>query len=114
MNRRDFLRLRVRGGERVLELSCERLYVRYVDALAAERGRRVPDQGAPRPWEEPGEPPLEVAERGAADLFAELDRRLASTDVLELIDREWLQPPDLRREIEARLVAFRARGGRIE
>lgn len=32
MNRRAFLRLTVRGRERVLDLSCERLYMRWVDA----------------------------------------------------------------------------------
>jgi hypothetical protein len=64
-------------------------------------------------WEGAGEPPLEIAAPSAADLFAELERRLASANVLRVLDPEWLAEPELRREVEARLEAFRARGGRV-
>jgi hypothetical protein len=113
MNRRDFLRLGTRGKERVLELSCERLHMRWVDArvtatTAAGGGAR--DDVAV--WE--GEPPLDVAVPTADQLLTELDEGLAGVRVLRVAGLEWLAETDFGREVQDRLDAFRRRGGRVE
>lgn len=125
MNRRDFFRLTTKGSERVLDLSYEGLYMRYVDAQSSA-GRSpagAPEQGAgidvelrldtePQSWE--GEPPTEIETPTLAELFEELDRELSRADVLRVHDREWLADGAFRVEVEARVEAFRSRGGCVE
>jgi hypothetical protein len=111
MKRRDFLRLRVRGDERVLELSCERLYMAYVDAeSAAATGPR--DGPADLPWA--GEPPTEIGLQTTTEVFAELDRRLAVADALYMVATDWLSDAGFRARVERAVEAFRRRGGRVE
>ena len=124
MNRRAFLRLTVRGKERVLELSCERLYMRWVDARVGASGggdatARADPSGSgalAEPSEAPwtGEPPLEVVVPTRVQLLAELDARLQGAHVLRVTGSEWLASDDFRREVESRIEAFRSRGGRVE
>lgn len=111
MNRRDFLLLKTRGQERVLELSCERLYMRYTDAKSGAL-RASGGSGDPESWE--GEPPLEMVTPTTDDLLRELDEELASADVLHVLDRDWLVAGAFRGPVEARIDAFRRRGGRVE
>ncbi len=114
MNRRDFLTLGTRGEERILELSCERLYMRYADAQSDVGRREEPaDVGAgSHSWE--GEPPMEIVTPTTSELFDELDRQLADADVLRVLQHEWLAGQEFGREIEARVETFRHRGGRVE
>jgi len=110
MDRRAFLRFSVKGRRRELELSCERLYVRYVDARAA-KGPLANVVDALPSWE--GEPPTAIETETVDDLFQDLERSLEGADVLRVLDRKWLGEGDLRREVEARVDAFRRRGGVI-
>ena len=114
MNRRDFLLLSTKGSKRVLELSCERLYMRYVDAQSGAGRREEPGQinADPQSWD--GEPPTELETPTTGELFEELDRELSNADVLRVLDRDWLDGGEFRREVEARVEAFRRRGGRVE
>jgi len=115
MDRRAFLRLTVRGKERVLDLSCERLYMRWVDAQARVGTGALADDagaGAAVPWG--GEPPLEVVAQTTDELLAELDGRLRSAHVLRVRGREWLAAAEFRGAVESRIDAFRRRGGRLE
>jgi hypothetical protein len=113
MNRRDFLRLTARGRERILEMSCERLYMRWVDARSGLAETGVTDEeGDAEVWG--SEPPLDVTAPTPGQLFAELERRLAGVQVLRVSGREWLAGADFRREVESRIEAFRRRGGRVE
>ena len=113
MNRRDFLLLRTRGSDRVLELSCERLYMQYVDAqpVAKRRGEEI-DGMTEAPWWV-GEPPTSMDGPDAERLFRELESDLAEADVLQVRDREWLVTGDFWDRLEALLGGFRARGGRV-
>ena len=115
MNRRDFLTLSTRGKSRILELSCERLYMRYVDARAGI-GRRLEDSGkidAELPsWT--GEPPTQIDIPTTATLFEELERELADADVLRVRGHDWLADEEFGREVEARVEAFRCRGGHVK
>jgi hypothetical protein len=110
MDRRAFLSLGRRGRERVLELSCERLHVRWVDALGRSARTGSGDGRAP----EGGEPPTRVAAETTDDLLAELDERLRAADVLRVVGDEWLQGDDLHRSMRERIASFEGRGGRVE
>jgi hypothetical protein len=86
LERRDFLLLRLAPGRDVVELSCERLLMKYVDAQA---------------------------DGSSADLFARLDRELAEIRTLRLTDTAWLARDDFRIGLGHILDRFRARGGAI-
>ena len=86
MNRRDFLLLRADRDRRTMALSCERLYMRYVDAEL---------DGSTGPF------------------FAAIDRELRDVDVVRLTDTAWLARHDIKERLERVLDAFRARGGRV-
>ena len=130
MNRRDFLLLRtepqgLQALPRVVELSCERLYMRCLDTQVTGGQRdQSPDSGVPSAapalgcgsaetsqWG--GEPPARFAERTPQQLFEQLDRELREVEVLRVVDSQWLDG-DLRRDFENLLAVFRARGGRVE
>jgi hypothetical protein len=85
INRRDFLLLRVAGDD-VAELSCERLFMRFVDA---------------------------AAEGHTEHLFEALAADLQRTRVVRLTEVSWLAREDLKAPLEAVLRTFRADGGRI-
>jgi hypothetical protein len=102
LDRRAFLRLVTHGRERILEVSCQRLYVRWLDARPSLSPAAIAE--AVSGWlEEPGED----------ELLAQLDACFAGASTVRLSGPEWLADADLRREVDARLVAFRQRGGRV-
>jgi hypothetical protein len=78
MQRRDFLLLRT-GRDNVVELSCERLYMRFVDA---------------------------EAEGTTGQLFESLARELRSARTVRLTETEWLAHDRLSAEVE-RVVGVR-------
>ena len=84
MNRRDFLALRT--GEAAV-LSCERLYMRYVDSQM---------EGTTRQF------------------FDHLALDLRGVRAVRLTETSWLARGDLRIHLDAVLGAFRAGGGRID
>ena len=113
MNRRDFLTLRTEGGKRIVDLSCERLYMRYVDARSGV-GRVEPplDDGDPGAWV--AEPPALIETPPPRALFAALEGELADADELRVLDRAWLTGEEFGSEVLARLEAFERRGGHVE
>lgn len=118
MDRRSFLMLKTKGRERVVELSCERLYMRWADARAGV-GRPAVAEGAAegvgsdaRSWE--GEPPTDIVTETPDQLFEQLERELAQADVLRVLERDWLADEAFRSSVETRVEAFRRRGGTIQ
>jgi len=87
VNRRDFLLMRTGHESGQAILSCEQLYMRYVDARA---------QGT------------------TEELFARLARDLDDVTRVRLIKTSWLSDDQLKRELDVVFEAFRNRGGRIE
>ncbi len=87
VNRRDFLLMRTGRESGQAVLSCEQLYMRYVDARA---------QGT------------------TEEFFARLARDLESVTRVRLIKTSWLSDRALERELDAIFESFRNRGGRIE
>ena len=84
VNRRDFLALRT---DQAAVLSCERLYMRYLDAQM--------DGTAPQ-------------------VFDHLAGDLRGVRVVKLTKRSWLSRADLKAQLDRVLDAFKARGGRID
>jgi hypothetical protein len=109
MDRRGFLSLGRRGRLRMLDLSCERLYLRWVDAQGRMIGRADEDATL-----EGGEPPMRIAAETPEELLGELARRLDDADIVRIRDARWLSDEGLRGRVEAILHAFERRGGRVE
>jgi hypothetical protein len=84
MNRRDFLVLRT-GQPAVL--SCERLYMRYLDAQV---------------------------DGTTSQLFDHLAGDLRGVSAVRLTETSWLARAELKAELDAVLDGFRAGGGRID
>ena len=85
MNRRDFLLLRT--DDSAVTLSCERLYMRFLDSQM---------DGTTR------------------ELFEGLASDLRRVQAVRLIDPSWLSRDDLRAQLQPMLDAFQKRGGRLE
>ena len=104
MNRRDFLLLRSESRRRIAELSCERLYMRFLDLHL-----HGADAGVPAAEGDAERAPV-FAGRSMRSLFDRLEQDLANVDVLYLLDRVWLERDDFRRQLEPVLRAFTERG----
>jgi len=124
MNRRDFLCLRSEGGQRIVTLSCERLFMHYSNSfpvpepppqelLGAMPGK-LPAANSPagEDWWA-GEPPLEIAATTEEELFLNLGNDLADADVLVLQEREWLQGDRFSGRVKGLLARFRQQGGEV-
>jgi hypothetical protein len=108
MNRREFLSLHIERRGRIAELSCERLYMRYLDSQLSSAG------ASDAAVEGESEPPRIFGNGSTPDLFETLARHLENADVVRVAGRSWLSRDDFRRRLEPVLTAFVARGGRVE
>jgi len=86
LNRRDLLLLGINRKIRPVELSCERLYMKYCDSQL---------------------------DNTTQELFDRLEAELRRVDNLQLVDTAWLSCQDFRQRLEQLLVSVRARGGRV-
>ena len=106
MNRRDLLLFRTEGRRKTVELSCERLYMLFVDT------RNAP---GPQPADSyDGEPPARFEMRSARQLFEDVGRDLGDVDILQLTHVEWLADAEFKREVDALIAAVRTRGAQVE
>jgi hypothetical protein len=110
MNRREFLTFTSERRLRIVELSCERLYMHVLDAqLTCEPREKTDGNGS---WS--GEPPAVFARRTPAQLFDEIDRDLSGVDVLRITGAGWLASDALSGRLDGIVDRFRAAGGRVE
>ena len=86
LNRRDLLLLGIDRRSRSVELSCERLYMKFCDSQL---------------------------DNSTSELFERLKVELRDVDDLRLVDTAWLTRQDLRDWLEPLLISVRARGGRV-
>jgi hypothetical protein len=103
MERRDFLLMRTTTTEKVAELRGQALYMRSLDATLTDR---TDDDGV-----------RHAIDRSAdwlEETVADVKQRLASVDVVRLVDREFLGDSPLGRAVDDLLLDFVERGGRIE
>jgi hypothetical protein len=106
MNRRDFLLFKTEGRTKTVELSCERLYMLYVDT------RNTPTAEPPEAYD--GEPPARFEIRSAQQLFDDVSRDLDGIDIVRITHTEWLADADFKREVDGLIAAVQRRGGRVE
>ena len=99
MNRRDFLLFRTEGRTKTVEVSCERLYMLYVDT------RNTPEPQAAD--EHDGEPPARFELRTARQLLTNIARDLREADMSRHAHRM-----ARRRGIQARGARARRHGAR--
>lgn len=110
VNRRDFFTFRSERRLRVMVLSCERLYMRFLDAQVTCAPQE--DGSGGEMWS--GEPPAVFERRTPEQLFDDIELDLHGIDVLRVADASWLTSEALRQRVDAPVAAFRARGGRVE
>ena len=105
MNRRDFLRFQSTGSRQIVTLSCERLYMCYADSNARQEGMtgQLPED---EDWWA-CEPPRQVNKLSAEQLFLEIGREIAGTDVLVVKGLEWLQDDHFGQYVEQLLGSLR-------
>ena len=113
MNRRDFLLLRSVPSSRIVDLSCQQLYVRFLDTkITGVAGDRQDAEKRSNPWG--GEPEPVFEERTFADVLRSIEDGLRDADVVRLNEPAWLACEDVKRGLDDVLAAFRTRGGRVE
>jgi hypothetical protein len=86
MNRRDLLMLGINRKIRPVELSCERLYMKFCDSRL---------------------------DNTTQELFERLELELRGVDDLRLVDTAWMASQDFRERLDPLLVTVRTRGGRV-
>ena len=86
MNRRDFLLIRKSRLNAAAEVSCEQLYMRYIDS---------------------------TLDGTTAQLFENIQESLSAVNVLRLKDSSWLECEELS-PMKSIIAAFRVRGGHVE
>jgi hypothetical protein len=86
LNRRDLLSLGINRRIRPVELSCERLYMKYSDSQLDD---------------------------STQELFERLESELRGVDNLRLVDTNWLACQGFRDRLEPLLISLRARGGQV-
>ena len=86
MNRRDFLSFRIDRENHAAELSCEQLYMRYLDS---------------------------TVDGTTEEFFQKIEQTLSGVSVLRLSETGWLACEELK-PMESLIATFRNRGGRVE
>ena len=86
MNRRDFLSFKIDRENHAAELSCEQVYMRYLDS---------------------------TVDGTTEEFFRKIEQTLSGVNVLRLSERSWLACEELK-PVESLIAAFRGRGGRVE
>jgi hypothetical protein len=110
MHRRDLLLLRTTSGRSIAELSCERLYMQFVDAKAAPAATC----SHPTTEVEQGEPEAAFNTRSAGQIFDDLADTLSRADIVKVVDRSWLTDRAFNERVEGLLNAVRVRGTRVD
>jgi hypothetical protein len=107
ISRRDFLRFRRTERGKVLEVSCQALFMRASDAAI--------EPETPVDWEPGmGEPAAVIHRRSADDLIASFENDLRYAQILRLLEPGWLDNMAGGERIHAAIAEFRARGGIVE
>jgi hypothetical protein len=107
ISRREFLRFRRTERGKVLELSCQALFMRASDATI--------ESGPEEEWTPSmGEPPAVFHRRSTDELIDSFEMDLRDAQVLRLVGAEWLDNMAGAARIQKVIAAFRAHGGIVE
>ena len=106
MNRRDFLLLRKEGEKQIAELSCEKLYMHFVDSHGADKfGANESGISEDAEWWS-GEPSVVIATQNQKALFDGIAGDIADADVLLVKGRQWLVEGEFSTLVENLLQQF--------
>jgi hypothetical protein len=109
VHRREFLLLRHPSAPRIVELSCERLHMAYLDLQTAT------NPSAPREDELSfAEPAAIRRERDVGEWLRDLQAQLGEAEIVTVVGEEWLRPASLRAHVDAILATLAGRGVRVE
>ena len=114
MNRREFLLMKQVGNNKVVELSCEQLFMHYESAWQVDPPVVSDTPGMEdKPWWD-GEPATDVRSTRLNELLAYLERHLGEVDVLQVSHRNWLKDEGFKAQVYGLLTEFQSRGGTVE
>ena len=113
MKRRNFLLFKTEGSEKLVELSCEKLFMHFEDARS-EDNQGVEEAGtfAEADWWS-GEPPLLIDNLDPDEYFRSVESELILADVVQVIDPQWLVQGEFQIRVDTLLAAIRARGKQV-
>src|SRR6476659_6509432 len=94
---------------RIVEMSCERLHMSYLDLQAGAAPASTPVDGPSF-----AEPPANLPQRDIAEWLGDIEAQLNDVDVVRVVGLEWLRPIELLAHIDALLDRLARRGVRIE
>jgi len=114
MNRRDFFLFRTEGSDKILEVSCQTLYMHYTDIQTASRVGAVEEGNIVGAEWWSGEPPAQRLASSVDEFFQDLEQALAKVNKVRLVDTVWLVAGQFRTRIETILFAHCERGGELE
>jgi hypothetical protein len=109
VHRRDFLLLRQPAAPRVIEISCERLHMSYLELQAATNQDTRADEELS--FEEP---PSVLPRREIDEWLGDLEAQLSGAEIIKVVGEEWLQPEALRVRVDALLASLSRRGVLIQ
>jgi hypothetical protein len=110
-NRRDFLLFRTANRLRVLEIDCQQLYMRCLDAAST---CRAADEPITENAFGDGEPPARFDVRRPQDLLADVGAAFTGVTRIRVVDAYWLENSDFHEQFAQLLRTFRAGGGDVE
>ena len=114
MKRRDFLLMRTDGGERVAELSCEKLFMNYQDLNSGlQQSNEESGTLEDADWWA-GEPSLSVHRADPETFFNSVFADLKGVSKVQVQDMEWLAQGEFRVRVETLLTAYKAAGGEVD
>lgn len=114
MNRRDFLLVRTKGGERIAELSCEKLYMHFADMNSASKfGHNESGIADDAEWWS-GEPSVVITNLDQNALFESMAGDIAEADVLLVSGRQWMVEGKFTEFVQDLFQQFSEKGGQIK
>lgn len=115
VNRREFIFFKNRSnGKEVIELSCETLYMQFMDIETAgsifeEETKSINENS----WLS-DEPPVQLTINSTDDFFDDLQAQLSGCKKLRLLDSSWIVVGKFKEKIEYLLYVYETSGGEIE
>jgi hypothetical protein len=109
ISRRDFLRFRVQARRRIVFLSCERLYMRFMDAQSGDTRSGGPSAEADSALFV-GEPDTVLHEPSSEAFWRELESTICACDVVCVQEPQWMANGEFGSKLRELLMTADAQG----
>ena len=114
VNRRDFILCRATSSGKIVEISCETLYMHIMDIQTASRVSRLKVSGENKNTWMSDEPSLYFDTGSVESLFCDLQSQVNNCKKIRLLNTSWIVNGLFRDKMETLLANFRELGGEIE